>query len=366
MKRLIFTLALLAFLEDPSLSLAQTTVTLNSTQGVDGFVTSGGSVLTNTQTAVGDTAVNTGVRGFVSFDIGSIPPGRTILSATLRMFQEAVNGTPYTDLGNIKVDHIDYGPTLDGADYSLPALEDDIGTISENATLEFKTLNVTESLQDDMDHGRTRSQYRLLFPTQTDNDSVEDAAFFTSANIGGHTPELGIIYEGPPIFPQEGTTGTEITLVRSGLSGFGAKKGKVFLGPVALKVLTWNDEMIQCLIKKPLPPSSYDITILPKSAAEIVLPDAFSVEDPRIDSISVIQVGGKAKMTISGYFFGTKKGKVALGVKNCKVLGWAMDPPTGESEISIEVPEGLPSGTYDLTVTNQVGSDTKEGAFIVP
>ncbi len=166
-----------------------------------------------------------------------------------------------------------------------------------------------------------------------------------------------------PVSPEAGTIGTEITITGS---GFDAKKGKVFLGSVALKVLTWNDEMIQCLIKKPLPPSSYDVTIQPKGAAEIVLPDAFSVEGPRIDSISVIQVGGKAEITISGYFFGTKKGNVTLGVKHCKVLSWAMDPPTGESEIRIESPEGLPSGTYDLTVTNQVGSDTMEGAFIVP
>jgi hypothetical protein len=304
---------------------------------------------------VGDTSVNTGCRGFVSFDIGSIPPGATIISATLRMYQEAVNGRPYADLGNIMVDHIDYGSTLDGADYSLLALKEAIGTISNNAALEFKILDVTESLQDDMDHGRTRSQYRLLFPTQTDNDSVEDAAFFTSANIGGHTPELVVTYQVSPVSPEEGTVGTEISIVGS---GFGTKKGKVYLGAVALKVLAWNNKMIQCLIKKPLSPSPYDVTIQPKGAAEILLENAFSVEAPRIDSISLIQGSQGAEVTIFGDFFGIKRGKVTLGGKNCKVSGWTMDSKTGESQIEFVVPKHLTPGANELKVTNAVGADT--------
>lgn len=172
-----------------------TGVTLNSTQGVDGFITSSGSVLTWTQAMVGDTFVDTGVRGFLSFDISSIPPGSNIISATLRNYQEAVLGTPYTDLGNIIVDHLDYGANLDAADYNLAALQDNIGTLSNNASIEFKTLDVTARLQDDINNGRARSQYRMLFPTPTDNDSIEDAAFFTSANIGGNTPELVVTYQ---------------------------------------------------------------------------------------------------------------------------------------------------------------------------
>jgi hypothetical protein len=43
---------------------------------------------------------------------------------------------------------------------------------------------------------------------------------------GGHTPELVVIYEGPPVSPEEGTIGTEISIAGS---GFGAKKGKTSL-----------------------------------------------------------------------------------------------------------------------------------------
>ncbi len=162
---------------------------------------------------------------------------------------------------------------------------------------------------------------------------------------------------GGSLSQEEGTIGTEITIEGS---GFGAKKGKVYLGAVALKVLVWGNEMIQCVISKPLSPSSYDITIRPKGAAEILLQDAFSVEAPRIDSINPIQGSQGTEVTIFGDFFGSKKGKVTLGGENCKVLSWAM------SEILIEVPKGLTPGTYELTVTNQVGSDTMEGAFTIP
>jgi len=211
----------LIILSTTILSSAQTTVTLNSTFGVDGFVTSGGSVVTWTQAMAGDTVVDTGVRGFVSFDIGTLPSGSNIISATLRIYQEAVNGAPYTDLGNLLVDHLDYGGTLVGADYNSAPIQANIGTLSTDAVIEFKTLDVTLRLQDDIDNTRTRSQYRLLFPIETDNDSVEDAAFFTSANIGGNTPELVVTYEsvaaasGIPTMTEWGTI-IFIVLVGSG------------------------------------------------------------------------------------------------------------------------------------------------------
>jgi len=203
----------------------------------------------------------------------------------------------------------------------------------------------------------------------------EDNRIFTLDPVTGARQEVGspgnylvhdltfVAAAGSPVSPEEGTIGTEISIVGG---GFGAKKGKVYLGAVALKVLLWNDEMIQCLIKKPLSPSSYDVTIQPKGAAEILLENAFSVEAPGIDSISPIQGSPGAEVTIFGDFFGIKKGKVTLGGENCKVLSWTMNASTGESEILIEVPKGLTPGTYDLSVTNQVGSDTMGGAFTIP
>jgi len=55
---------------------------------------------------------------------------------------------------------------------------------------------------------------------------------------------------------------------------------------------------------------------------------------------------------IKGKFFGTKKGKVLIGGKSCKVTSWTMN------EIQILVPKGLSSGLKELKVTNKVGEAT--------
>jgi hypothetical protein len=166
-----------------------------------------------------------------------------------------------------------------------------------------------------------------------------------------------------PVIPGEGAVGTIIEIRGK---GFGAKKGKVYLGTVALKVLVWEDEIIQCLINKPLSPSAYDVTIQPKGAVGTSFKKAFSVDAPRIGSVSPNHGGQGTEVTISGDFFGTSKGKVTLGGKNCKVLTWEMDPSTGKSTILILIPKGLGPGTYNLTVANKVDSDTMEGVITVP
>ena len=174
------------------------TATFNSTSGLDGYVTSTGSAVTWSQAVVGDNSVNIAVRGFLSFDISGIPLSANIISATLRAYQEGVNGTPYADLGDVIVDHLNYGSILDGSDYDLAALQSNVGSLSNNAAIEYKTLDVTARVEADINAGRARSQYRLLLPTSTDSDNSEDSAFFTTANCcSGNLPELVITYELP-------------------------------------------------------------------------------------------------------------------------------------------------------------------------
>ena len=59
---------------------------------------------------------------------------------------------------------------------------------------------------------------------------------------------------------------------------------------------------------------------------------------------------------LSGNYFSSKKGKVYLGDKKCKLLTWEMNANTGESTASFVVPCQMPSGTYNVKVTNKVGS----------
>ena len=154
---------------------------------------------------------------------------------------------------------------------------------------------------------------------------------------------------------EEGTIGTEITITGS---GFGARKGKALVGTAALKILDWTDSSIRCQLTKALSPGIYDVTIRPKGASPIIMLIGFVVKAPEIDSVD--PTGGSAgdTITIYGSFFVTKKGKVTLGGKNCKVLNWTMDPTTGESEIEFVVPKRLTPGVNELKIINGVGSDT--------
>jgi hypothetical protein len=94
-----------------------------------------------------------------------------------------------------------------------------------------------------------------------------------------------------------------------------------------------------------------------------------------LEIYSVHQTEGSAydQVTITGKFFGTKKGAVYLKYgegenlirKSCKLSSWMMDPATEEGEIVFVVPKGLAAGTYDIIVTNSVGSDSLIGEFSI-
>jgi hypothetical protein len=152
-----------------------TTVTLYSEPALDGHVSNNGWIASGYYNIyVGDDVSNQGWRGFVSFDLSSIPAGATITAATLRIFQSGCDGTPYSDLGNVLVDHLNYGDTLDGTDYDLPAIHSNIGILSDSSGHQWRELDVTIYVQDDINNGRVRSQFRLYRPIMTDYDSALD------------------------------------------------------------------------------------------------------------------------------------------------------------------------------------------------
>jgi hypothetical protein len=162
----------------------------------------------------------------------------------------------------------------------------------------------------------------------------------------------------------QGTIGTQLTLTGT---GFGAKKGKVFIGGVAAKVTTWGDTSITCLLTK-VPPAGgpYDVTITPKKASIITISSAFTVMNSELDPLSVDHGTPGTSITMTGKFFSTKKGKVHLEdpvsgkKKTCKVTNWNMEPTTGASTLTFEVPK-LPKGfntgvAYPLKIANKVGT----------
>jgi hypothetical protein len=152
------------------------------------------------------------------------------------------------------------------------------------------------------------------------------------------------------IYPSEGTMGTKLEIRGS---NFGTKKGKVLIESTPPAILDWAEGLIHCQLTKALAPGVYDVTIQqsgPKGTPPIIEKDAFGVKVPEIYSVDQTEGSANDQVTVSGKFFGTKKGIVyleyeqsgSLTRKSCKVSTWMMDSTTGDSEIVFVVPKMPP------------------------
>lgn len=181
----------------PTPTVTSQSITLSALATLDGFQSSNGGGNTAIEIRAGRNS-NLITRGFVSFDISSIPGGKTIDLATLRLYQTSITGNPYGVGSSLKVDHLDYGSTFENADYSASSLSASFGTLTSNASIEWKDLDVTDRLKTDISAGRTRSQYRLHFAIETiGGDVTGDFANFESADNStgsGKTPQLVVKY----------------------------------------------------------------------------------------------------------------------------------------------------------------------------
>lgn len=158
------------------------------------------------------------------------------------------------------------------------------------------------------------------------------------------------------IFPSEGTLGTKIAIYGS---GFGLKRGKVFIGNsvtgnISLKINEWRDDFILCTLNKVLIPGIYDIIVQPvgpNGIPSIVYQESFVVRGAEIYSINRTEGTSYDQVTLTGKFFGTKRGTVYLEyeeegiakINPCKIIKWIMDSTTGDSEVVFEIPSMLPA-----------------------
>jgi len=171
----------------------------------------------------------------------------------------------------------------------------------------------------------------------------------------------------------EGTIGTELTINGS---GFGIKKGKVLVGGIASMIAKgdWNDSRITCTIKKPplAVDVAYPVSVMVNRVSR-PLEGTFTVRNALLDDLLVSSGSYPDEITVTGMFFGTKKGKVYLfdsvaeKKRNCKVTYWYMNPSTGVSELRFRVPKpsrGFPAGSsYPLKVSNKIGTATANTSF---
>ena len=176
------------------------TVTILSTPSLDGMADEArvGDLENSLPTA--GAGPDNHYRGFLSIDLGVLPGGISVASATLRAKQVITAGDPYGEFGNLIVDHLNYGPTLDFDDFSLPSITENIGTLSTNAKIEHKELDVTGAVAADLASARARSQYRLRFVVTT-VPSENHFASFAKAEFEpdpANQPQLVIRYRAVP------------------------------------------------------------------------------------------------------------------------------------------------------------------------
>jgi hypothetical protein len=185
---------------------------------------------------------------------------------------------------------------------------------------------------------------------------LPETDFEENQRVVGPLPDIGAYeFGGLNIKPHQGTIGTIVDVMGT---GFGTRRGKVSVGTAALRIIQWAADWIQASLTKALPAGVYDVKIEARGIETQILEGGFESMEPVIDSVEPASGSINDEITLQGQFFGTKRGKITLGGKNCRILSWTMNPTTNESEIHFVVPRGLNSGTHELNITNGVGSDS--------
>ena len=89
-------------------------------------------------------------------------------------------GAPYTNLGSLRLQHINFA-SFSSAPYSATPLAV-LGILSTDGAAMTKTFNVVAPVVDDYANEGTRggrSQYRLEFAVATNGDALKDLTYFT-------------------------------------------------------------------------------------------------------------------------------------------------------------------------------------------
>ncbi len=139
-------------------------------------------------------------RGYIAFDLKTTSTDTIqyrLVSAIVGIYQ--IRSVGDDTLGKFPVfkesysfpcilDHVDYGDTLNWLDWEAGDIGNPkticsrIGSISTTATLEYKTMAVTDHVLEDLRAGTRYTQFRIRFPVDHDNDLLQDLLMFAATD----------------------------------------------------------------------------------------------------------------------------------------------------------------------------------------
>ncbi len=177
-------------------------------ENIDGMtiIHKGTSDLTDTSkpySFAGDFSNKACAQAFFSFDLSGLPADLVAFkSAVFAAYILKIAGDPYGSLGGwLRLDHLDYGDTLEEADSSLQPLTDGNGNpetrqVTNNWVSDWRRETLPPGWLDrDVAAKRAHFQLRYHFDVCTDEDGVHDRLrFATSEDSGGHAPYVDVEY----------------------------------------------------------------------------------------------------------------------------------------------------------------------------
>jgi hypothetical protein len=165
--------------------------TLDLSPSSMGGVESDGSMIAYPN--VGDTSLDVGLQGFVTYDLSAIPDGATILEVKLDLgTPHDVLGDPFGDLGCLRVYQDPYG-SLDGGDYTPPPVVGALWRFCSEAELDAPDQQTSAGAIAPVQNALAGDliQLRLQFnDVETNSDGAADA-------LRPGDPRLLITYLGP-------------------------------------------------------------------------------------------------------------------------------------------------------------------------
>ncbi len=146
----------------------------------------GGSLLLAGSYSLGDNSINDTGRGFVTFDVSSLPEGPvTVEDANLHARFTSVQGNPFIDLGAVVYQQINYG-VFNDALFDLEPIGSASGlfsTINDDEVDRDVTDIAATAVGDPGTFGeRVQFRFRWIF-TETDNDGQSDGVTLIAGDL---------------------------------------------------------------------------------------------------------------------------------------------------------------------------------------